>query len=195
MDETYQKAAALFPAELMSGLSAAMQKLASADWRDPDHTAKELFGEVAKYDFNAVYSKFMVNCLIYWLSPEGIRKNSFVSVSEDQADMQKRTERAFDVMWIAYERWVTRGVNHYAEVATGLAKFYSQLRWAMSLQKSDGALPPDVEKQIAEEAYHYLLQVQSLVEESYSLFREEMTPIMQKLLEINPDIVTPDRKC
>jgi hypothetical protein len=79
MDETYQKAAALFPAELMSGLSAAMQKLASADWRDPDRTAKELFGEVAKYDFNAVYSKFMVNCLIYWLSPEEIRKNSFVS--------------------------------------------------------------------------------------------------------------------
>ena len=104
----------------------------------------------------------MVNCLIYWLSPEEIRKNTILCASEEQAETKKGTERTFDVMGVAYERWVTRGANHYVEVASALAKFYSQLRWAMSLQQPDGELPSDIEKQIAEEAYHYLVHVQSL---------------------------------
>lgn len=194
MVEPYQRAAELFPSELMGGVSAVMRKLTSADWTNPDRTAEEIFDEFAKYDLKAVYSKFMVNCLIYWLSPEEIRKNRFSAADEDQTDVKKRTERAFDVMWVAYERWVTRGANHYVEVASALTKFYSQLRWAMSLQQSDGELPSDIEKQIAEEAYHYLVHVQSLVEHSYSLFHDEMSPILEKLVEINPDITKTEVK-
>jgi hypothetical protein len=59
----------------------------------------------------------------------------------------------------------------------------------MALQQSPDGIPPDLEKQIAEEAYHYLVQVRTLVNEGYSLFGEEMEPILYKLKEINPDIM------
>lgn len=194
MVEEYRRAAEFFPSEMMGGYRAVIEKLMAADWADPDSTAQNVFGEYAKLDFQPVYSKFMVNCLRFWLSPEEVRKEKGLERDRLQAEVAKKSERAFDVMWIAFERWMARGLSHYAEVATALGKFYTQLRWGMTLQRSTEGIPPDMEKQIAEEAYYYLLHVQSLVEESYSSFQEEMKPILSKLIEINPDIANREQK-
>lgn len=181
-------AAGVFPQELMSGFASMYNTLRSANWADPDGTARRLFEEIAKYDFQATYSKFMATCVLFWLAPEQVRRGKIAPNQEEQIKLSEDTERAFDVLWLAYERWMARGLDHYAEVATALSKFYTQLRWGMALQRTPGGIPADVEKTIAEEAYHYLVQVRSLVERSYSLFESEIEPMLDKLIEINPNI-------
>ena len=175
------------------GLDAIVETLTSADWTNPEGTAEELFKEFARFNYQTVYSKFMTQCLMFWLAPEEMRRSGRVTVSNEQLEFVKKTEQTFDVMWIAFERWMARGTNHYAEVATALGKFYTKLRWGMALQQSPDGIPPDLEKQIAEEAYHYLVQVRRLVNEGYSLFGEEMEPILYKLKEINPDIMKQEK--
>jgi hypothetical protein len=187
MEEDYRRAAGIFPQEMMAEYLAVFDKLRSANWADPDKTAQELFDEVAKRDYQSVYSKLMARCIMFWVSPEEVRKNRGLGL-EDKLEASQKTERAFDILWLAYERWIARGLSHYAEVATLLSKFYAQLRWGMALGERAEGIPPNVEKKIAEEAYHYLVQVRSLVEQSYSLFEAEVEPMLDKLKEINPEI-------
>jgi hypothetical protein len=188
MEEGYRRGENIFPKQMMGDFTEAYDKLTSGDWADPDTTAQKLFEGVAKYDYQAVYSKFMARCIMLWLSPEEIRKNRGLGLDEEKPEISQNTERAFDVLWLAYERWMARGLGHYAEVATALSKFYAQLRWGMSLQQTAEGTPQDVEKQIAVEAYHYLVEVVSLVERSHSLFKNETEAMLRKLIEINPEI-------
>jgi len=180
-----QWAEKMFPFEMMPGFEAVFEKLKSSDWTRPDDSARALFTELAKYDYQAIYSKFMATCIMYWLSPEEIRKRG-LGTPEERLEISPKTERTFEVLWLAYERWVARGLGHYVEVATALSKFYSQVRWGMAIKQT--ADSTDVEKDIAKEAYYYLLQVQSLVDQSYELFKLEMEPMLRNLIEINPEI-------
>jgi hypothetical protein len=188
---SYRRAAGIFPHELMAGIaamSAAYDKMKSSDWSNPDAAAQQLFSVLARYDYQSMYSKLMARCIMYWLAPEEIRKDSGSGYRESTLEVGQKTERAFEVLWIAYERWLARGLGHQAEVMNALSKFYAQLRWGMFLQQSPEGIPPDLEKKIAEEAYFYLVEVQSLVERSYSLFKDEMQPMVEKLKEINAEI-------
>jgi hypothetical protein len=194
MEDYHRRGADMFPGQMMGGFAAIFEKMASRDWTNPDTTAQQLFNDVARYDLKAVYSKLMAACIMFWIAPENVRKNRAFGSEEERIEVSQKTERSFDVLWLAYERWMARGLGHYAEVAAALGKFYAQLRWGMSLQQTSEGIPQDLEKQIAEEAYHYLIEVRSLVERSYSLFQEEMEPMLRKLIEINPEIETLEAK-
>jgi hypothetical protein len=205
MDEDNRRRANVFPNDMMGGLAFLADRLQSVDWTNPDKTAQGLFDNVAKLDYQAVYSGLMARCIMFWLSPEEMRKKNRGrpqglgweardSESQDSGPQEGTLEtsqeaaRPFDVLWLAYERWAARGFAHYTEVGAALSKFYSQLRWGMALQRSADGIPPDVEKKIAEEAYHYLIEVKSLVERDYALFQKEMEPMLNMLIEINPEI-------
>ena len=58
MDRDYRRGANFFPNDMMGGFAFLADKLQSVDWTNPDKTAQGLFDNVAKYDYQAVYSGF-----------------------------------------------------------------------------------------------------------------------------------------
>src|SRR5260370_28471204 len=98
MEEGYRRGENIFPNQVMEVFAEVFEKLKSADWADPDATAQKLFEGVAKYDYQAVYSKFMARCIMFWLSPEEIRKSQGLGLQEERLEISQKTQLPFDVL-------------------------------------------------------------------------------------------------
>jgi hypothetical protein len=152
------------------------EKMKEADWSNPAQTARNMFEEVTKFDYRSTYSKFMALSALFWIVPEEVRVSKSAPTSE--------AERAFDLLWLSYERWIAQGLTHYAQVAAELGKFYSQLRWGMATQQASHRSHENFEQVIATEVADYLERVRILVKDSYTHFEGEIDTVSKKINDI-----------
>jgi hypothetical protein len=175
------------PSDVMGRYLAILQSMMSAEWRNPDEMAEVLLKELSRYDLQHMYSRFMATCLLFWIAPEEMRKGGRFDLDREHDEVFKKAERSFNVMWIAYERWMARGFTHYTDVLSSLGKFYSELRWGANLQRRPEGFVSGIDYTIAKGAYVYLEEVRSLVKQSYADFESEIEPILEKLRPVDSD--------
>ena len=180
-EDWLRKAGQFLQSDLTGSYFAIIQRVMSADWRNPDEMAEVLLKELARYDLQHMYSKFMVTCLLFWIAPEEMRKVNRFELGKEHDEVFRKVEASFNVMWIAYERWMARGFTHYVDVLSSLGKFYSELRWGANLHRQPEGFVSGIDDKIAEQTYFYLNGVQTLVKKSYEDFQEEIRPVLNKL--------------
>jgi hypothetical protein len=152
--------------ELVGPLIAFLRKV---DWSSPDQVSRLVSRALA--DPSLMYAKFMATCVSFWLAP-GAGRNAPVRPSAD-------IERTFELLWLAYEQWYTRGFGHYAQVAAELDSFYMQLRWNVVNNRDNPQFIEDLDKFMVSAAHLYMSKVGELASENFDLYREELNGVLK----------------
>ena len=118
----------------------------------------------------------MALAALFWIVPNDVRSRKVLPTPE--------AEQTFDLLWLAFERWMAQGLTHYAQVAVELAKFYSQLRWGLAAQQASQTSSENFEDVISQQAEFYLTQVRDIVRGSYTDFEKEIDILTTKLSDI-----------
>ena len=127
-------------------------------------------------DPGLLFSKFMAAYTLFWLMPDGVRSGS--------RRPSAATEKTFDLLWLAYEQWIARGVTHLSEAAGLWTDFYGNIRWAIVQRRGDEELERDLHKHIAKSAHVWLSEVDKLTTKNFGHFRNEISKIVDALKKI-----------
>ncbi len=149
--------------------------------RNEEMTTEKMVEYLSKrpIDYGSIYSKFMAACILLWLSPDGVRKHSLRPTAN--------TERPFDLLWLAFEQWMSRGIGHYAEVAGELTSFHSNLRWMMIQNRNDEDTIADLDTVSAKVAHMYLTRVSEIARDNFGNFMEEIDVVLTSLDAMSRD--------
>jgi hypothetical protein len=131
-------------------------------------------------DPGLLYAKLMVMCVQFWLAPDQVRR--------DGLRPSPNAERSFDLLWLAYEQWYSRGFNHYAQVAAELEDFYKRLRWVLASNRNNSNFIRNLDNIVADASQGYLKRVVELAQENFEAYEAAMNQILKKLKTLNEEI-------
>jgi hypothetical protein len=161
------------------GLGPLYEKIKDSDWSNPEEAARALFEEVMKFDYRSTYAKFMALSAVFWAAPEEVQGRKSSPTSE--------AERAFDLLWLSYERWIAQSLTNYAQVAVEAGKFYSQLRWGTATHQANSRTHGYPQQIVATEMADYLERIRALVKDSCTRFEAEVDIVSKHLNDIRDD--------
>jgi hypothetical protein len=124
-------------------------------------------------DPGRTYAKLMATFVQFWLAPDEVIKEGL--------RRSPNSERSFDLLWLAYEQWYSRGFNHVAQISAELSTFYKNLRWILVNNRNDPHFVENLDNFVAEASQAYLERVQDLTKENFKLYDESIKGVLQKL--------------
>jgi hypothetical protein len=127
-------------------------------------------------DPGLVFSKFMAAYADSLLKPDDARS--------DGHKPSPNTERAFDLLWLAYEQWLNRGVTHLSEAAGLWTTFYGNIRWTLVHNRNDANFQRNLDKFVAHSAQEWLSEVRKLTRKNFDLLVSEMDGVIDELKKI-----------
>jgi hypothetical protein len=131
----------------------------------------QLAGMASKVlDPGALYTRTMGTTLLFWLDPEAARGGN--------TKLSNNGERTFDLLWLAYEHWFSRGASYYLQVLSELQLFYKQLRWVLIHKRSDPDFRSQLEMFLAKAAHAYISRVGQLADENFRAYEDEMRALL-----------------
>lgn len=157
------------------GLGAEIDRFVEFVQSDEEITTEKMVSYLSRrpIDPGGIYSKFMATCLVLWLAPDSVRKDGLRPSSG--------TERSFDLLWLAYEQWMFRGMSHYMEVAGELNAFYGDLRWTMVQNRNSENATEMLDEYSADAAHIYLKRVNDLAKRNFQTFADQIGEVIEKL--------------
>lgn len=167
--------AAMFRMGDLFGLREEADRFAKFVLNNEEITTDKMVNYLSKrpVDLGGIYSKFMATCLVLWLAPDSVRKGGLRPSPE--------TERSFDLLWLAYEQWMFRGMSHYMEVAGELNAFYGDLRWTMVQNRNSENAAEMLDTYSADAAHIYLTRVNNLAKKNFETFADQIGEVLEKL--------------
>jgi hypothetical protein len=127
-------------------------------------------------DPGLLFSKFAASYALFLLTPSGVRSRGHTP--------SPATERAYDLLWLAYEQWLTRGVTHLAEAAGLWTSFYGNIRWSLVHHRDDEEFERNLDRFIARSGHVWLSEVRQLTQKNFNLLVEEMNGVIDELRRI-----------
>jgi hypothetical protein len=135
-------------------------------------------------DPGLLFSKFMATYALFWLMPGGVRSGG--------RRPSHATERTFDLLWLAYEQWINRGVTHMSQAAGLWTSFYGNVRWNLVHKRNDENFERDLHKFIAHSAGEYLSEVRDVTKNNFDELVREINGVIEELMKIETS--TADQK-
>jgi hypothetical protein len=123
-------------------------------------------------DPSVMYGRLMATSVIFWLNPDDARSGKI--------QPSPSAERTFDLLWIAYEQWFTRGMGHYSEVLALVELFYRQLRWILIHKRNDREFHANLDFALAVLAERYLSQVRDLANQNFKDYHDDVEKILNE---------------
>jgi hypothetical protein len=120
-----------------------------------------------------LFSKFVVSYFQFLLIPDRDQRSGL--------GPWPGTERTFDLLWLAYEQWINRGVVHMSEAAAVWISFYGNLRWNLVHNRNDPEFIKDLDSFVAKAAHLYLSRVQHLTGDNFNRFNNEVNEVLGAL--------------
>jgi hypothetical protein len=126
-------------------------------------------------DPGSLFSKFMAAAALFWLKPDSARSGGRRS--------SPATERTFDLLWLAYEKWVNRGVAHLSQAAGLWTTFYGNIRWTLVRKRDDENF--EMDKYIAAAGQEWLIEVHKLTAKNFRELHREIKGVLEELEKIS----------
>ena len=127
-------------------------------------------------DPGLLFSKFMAAYTLFWLMPDGVRSGS--------RRPSAATEKTFDLLWLAYEQWIARGVTHLSEAAGLWTSFYGNVRWNLVHRRNDEHFEKNLHEFLAQSAQEWLLDVRNLTQKNFDELVREIDGVLEELKKI-----------
>lgn len=122
-----------------------------------------------------LFSKLMGSAALFLLKPD----------REDRrpSPVTERTERAYDLLWLAYEKWVNRGAAHLYEAGGLWTTFYGSTRWQLVRKRDDEHF--EMDKYIAAAGQEWLIEVHALTAKNFRELHRELNGVLEDLGKIS----------
>ncbi len=129
-------------------------------------------------DPSVMYGRLMATSVVFWLRPDDARSG--------KAQPSPSAEHTFNLLWIAYEQWLTRGLVHYSEVMALMERFYRQLRWILIHNRHDRKFHAELDAELLDFAKKYLENVRNLADKNFDSYVVDIENILKQLKPLTP---------